>query len=144
MRRSCQTRSSSRRCRTFTVPSFTTLSRCSIVPYISRRTFILAGMDTTSNALSRILHLLAQHPEVQDKLRAELIEARGGPGGQTDTPYDELVKLPYLDAVCRETLRAFAPVTLSGRVSVPFPLLQRLVCDSLLHWCSDMHDWQGD
>ncbi|KAI1793405.1 cytochrome P450 [Ganoderma leucocontextum] len=80
-------------------------------------TFILAGMDTTSNALSRILHLLAQHPEVQDKLRAELVEARGGPGAKTDTPYDELVKLPYLDAVCRETMRAYAPVTLSGRVA---------------------------
>ena len=72
-------------------------------------------MDTTSNALSRILHLLAQHPDVQNKLRAELVEARGGPGVNADTPYDELVKLPYLDAICRETLRVFAPVTISGR-----------------------------
>ncbi|PIL22485.1 cytochrome P450 [Ganoderma sinense ZZ0214-1] len=80
-------------------------------------TFILAGMDTTSNALSRILHLLAQRSDVQDKLRAELVEARGGTGANVDTPYDELVKLPYLDAVCRETLRAFAPVTISGRVA---------------------------
>ena len=34
-------------------------------------------MDTTSNALSRIMHQLAQHPTVQDKLRAEIVEATG-------------------------------------------------------------------
>ena len=73
-------------------------------------------MDTTSNALSRILHLLAQHPDAQEKLRAELVEAQGGPDGDANMSYDELDKLPYLDAVCPETLRVFAPVGLSGRV----------------------------
>ena len=67
------------------------------------RTFILAGMDTTSNALSPILHLLALRPDVQQKLRAEIVEAQGG--DNSDIPYDDLVKLPFLDAVCRETLR---------------------------------------
>ncbi|KAM5545851.1 hypothetical protein V8D89_000889 [Ganoderma adspersum] len=81
-------------------------------------TFTLAGMDTTSNALSRILHLLAQHPDAQEKLRAELVEAQGGPDGDANMSYDELDKLPYLDAVCRETLRVFAPVCLSGRVAM--------------------------
>ncbi|KAH9910993.1 cytochrome P450 [Epithele typhae] len=76
-------------------------------------TFILAGMDTTSNALSRILHLLAMHPDVQDKLRAEIVEAQGGDG--SDLAYDDLVKLPFLDAVCRETLRLHAPVAVLGR-----------------------------
>ena len=64
-----------------------------------------AAMDTTSNALSRILHLLAGRPDVQRRLRAELAEAQGG--GRADIPYDGLVKLPYLDAVCRETLRLY-------------------------------------
>ena len=82
-------------------------------------TFILAGMDTTSNALSRILHLLAGRPDVQEKLRAELAEAQGG--GRADIPYDDLVKLPYLDAVCRETLRVHAPVPLIRRTYVPPP-----------------------
>ena len=80
----------------------------------TRSTFILAGMDTTSNALSRILHLLAQHPDVQNKLRAEIFEAQAGFG--TDVPYDDLIKLPYLDAVVRETLRVHAPVILSVRM----------------------------
>lgn len=61
-------------------------------------------MDTTSSALSRILLLLADHQDVQDKLRAELIEAKKNNGDQ-ELGYDKLVSLPYLDAVCRETLR---------------------------------------
>lgn len=64
-------------------------------------TLTFAGTDTTSNALARILHILAEKQDVQDKLRAEIVEARNG----QDIGYDQLVELPYLDAVCRETLR---------------------------------------
>ena len=59
-------------------------------------------MDTTSNALSRILQLLSENQDVQDKMRAELLEA--APDGE-DIPYETLVSLPYIDAVCRETMR---------------------------------------
>lgn len=58
-------------------------------------------MDTTSNALSHIIYLLAEHPSVQEKLREEVTSAFD----TDDIPYDELVDLPYLDAICRETLR---------------------------------------
>ncbi|EJF59099.1 cytochrome P450 [Dichomitus squalens LYAD-421 SS1] len=68
---------------------------------------LFAAMDTTSTALSRILHLLAQHQEVQEKARLEVIEARTAAGGDLD--YDQLHALPYLDAVCRETLRLYPP-----------------------------------
>ncbi|KAI0333105.1 cytochrome P450 [Cubamyces sp. BRFM 1775] len=72
---------------------------------------VLAAMDTTSNALSRILHQLAIHQEVQEKLREELVRARDdGTGTLRDLDYDEVMELPYLDAVCRETLRRFPPV----------------------------------
>ncbi|KAI0641561.1 cytochrome P450 [Trametes meyenii] len=71
-------------------------------------TMTFAAMDTTSNVLSRILHLLAQQPDVQEKVRAEVLQA--GTDGR-DIPYDELVALPYLDAVCRETLRLYPPAT---------------------------------
>lgn len=69
----------------------------------AHRTFIVAAMDTTSNALSMTFSLLAEHPEVQKKLRKEIMEASNG--GLEDIDYDTLVSLPYLDAVCRETLR---------------------------------------
>ena len=63
-----------------------------------------AATDTTSGALARALHLLAQHKDVQTKLRHEIRQARKDSGGE-DIPYDTLVSLPYLDAICRETLR---------------------------------------
>ncbi|KZT70323.1 cytochrome P450 [Daedalea quercina L-15889] len=66
-------------------------------------TLALAAMDTTSNTLSQILQLLAEHPTVQEKLRAELIEASQG----EDIAYDRLMGLPFLDSVCRETLRLY-------------------------------------
>ena len=64
---------------------------------------IWIATDTTSNALARTLDLLTQHPDVQAKLRAEILAVNDGVAG--DIPYDQLVDLPYLDAVCRETLR---------------------------------------
>ncbi|KIK58241.1 hypothetical protein GYMLUDRAFT_700611 [Collybiopsis luxurians FD-317 M1] len=73
-------------------------------------TFVFAAMDTTSNAMSRILNLLCLHPNVQDKLRKEIVDARKEREGRRLT-YDELVSLPYLDAICRETLRLYAPVS---------------------------------
>ena len=68
-------------------------------------------MDTTSNALSRMLSILAAHPEVQDKLRREVLDALEKNGGQ-DLSYDQLAALPLLDAVCRETLRLYVSLTI--------------------------------
>ena len=72
--------------------------------YEHPRSLTFAGTDTTSNGLARILHLLCLHPEVQERLRKEIVEARSANDGH-DLSYDELVELPYLDAICRETLR---------------------------------------
>lgn len=69
-------------------------------------TFVFAGQDTTSSAMCRILHLLCIHQEVQNKLRAGIRDAQKD--GQLS--YDQLVSLPYLDAVCRETLRVYPPL----------------------------------
>lgn len=60
-------------------------------------------MDTTSAALARVLHQLARHPDAQDKLREEIMQARAANDGDLD--YNGLWDLPYLDAVMRETLR---------------------------------------
>ncbi|KAF5343006.1 hypothetical protein D9758_013693 [Tetrapyrgos nigripes] len=77
---------------------------------------IFAAMDTTSSALARVLHILSTRLDVQGKLRQEILEARKKCGDQ-DIPYDELVSLPYLDAVCRETLRLYPPVPYVFRVA---------------------------
>jgi cytochrome P450 len=68
------------------------------------RSLTFAAMDTTSGMLGRILFLLSLHQDVQDKLRQEITTARKS----GDLSYDELVALPYLEAVCRETLRMYA------------------------------------
>ena len=60
-------------------------------------------MDTTSSALVRILHLVATHTDVQDRIRAEIRAAKQEHGKALT--YDQLEALPFLDAVCRETLR---------------------------------------
>ncbi|KIK57049.1 hypothetical protein GYMLUDRAFT_46670 [Collybiopsis luxurians FD-317 M1] len=79
-------------------------------------TFIFAAMDTTSSAMARVLHLLSKHPQAQHRLRNELIEAKLQNGGQ-DLSYDELLSLPYLDAVCRETLRLYSPASTVTRIA---------------------------
>ncbi|KAF9261474.1 cytochrome P450 [Marasmius fiardii PR-910] len=90
-------------------------------------TLIFGAMDTTSTALARILSLLATHPEVQTKLREEIDNAfQNG-----DISYDQLVSLPYLDAVARETMRAYPPVHRLMRTTIKdavLPLSTPVTC----------------
>ncbi|KAH7927983.1 cytochrome P450 [Leucogyrophana mollusca] len=71
-------------------------------------TLVFSAMDTTSGALARTFLTLACHPDAQERLRQEVQQVRAEKG---DLDYDDLVNLPYLDAVCRETLRLYPPVT---------------------------------
>ncbi|KAH9838240.1 cytochrome P450 monooxygenase [Rhodofomes roseus] len=64
-------------------------------------TLLFAAMDTTSNSTVKILERLAQNPDIQEKLRKEVTAAQSA--GRLS--YDELMRLPLLDAVIRETLR---------------------------------------
>lgn len=69
------------------------------------------GTDTTSSALARTFDLLSQHPDIQDRLREEV-------KGWESMSYDEIVTHPYLEAVCRETLRLYSPAQIVSRVFV--------------------------
>ncbi|KAG6855804.1 hypothetical protein H0H87_010722 [Tephrocybe sp. NHM501043] len=58
---------------------------------------------------------LSDEEVLGQRLRAEIDEATKKHG--EDINYDDLVALPFLDAVCRETLRLHPPVTKTLRVS---------------------------
>lgn len=46
--------------------------------------------------------MLSEHPEYQEKVRSEILKARQE---AQHIPYDQLMELPFLDAIVRETLR---------------------------------------
>jgi cytochrome P450 len=74
------------------------------------RTIVFAGTDTSSSILSRILQLLSTDTKVQERLRAELTM------NPVDTiDYNTLMGLPLLDAICKETLRLYAPTPFRNR-----------------------------
>lgn len=74
-------------------------------------TILMAGHETTSNALTWTFYRLSQHPEVARKLRQEL---RSVLGDRRITLAD-LRNLPYLDAVLKESMRIHPPVWIMDR-----------------------------
>lgn len=83
------------------------------VSLFTQNRFLVGGHETSSNALAWCLHALAEAPSVQGKLRCELL------GVHHDVPcFDKLAKLPYLDAVVRETMRVYSPLTTTLRAAV--------------------------
>ncbi|CAG8556378.1 3068_t:CDS:2, partial [Cetraspora pellucida] len=78
-------------------------------------TFLAAGHHTTSLSLSWALYLLSKHPEIQDRLREELVQTFPDPNIQPT--FDEIEHLKYLDSVVKETLRIIPPVSLLSRLA---------------------------
>lgn len=77
-------------------------------------TFLVAGHETTSSALTWCLYALARNSSVQRRLRAALWTIpRDSP-----TLDEDVARLDYLDWVVRETLRIHAPVTWTMRVAM--------------------------
>jgi len=81
------------------------------------RTLLFAATDTSSSAILRTLLLLAEHPEIQTRVRQEIMEAKSK-SGRKDFPYEKLSALPWLDAVYRETLRLHPPASYVDRVAL--------------------------
>ncbi|CAE6396351.1 unnamed protein product [Rhizoctonia solani] len=67
---------------------------------------IFAGHETTSSAIARVLDILSANPEIQYRLRNEILECKE----------EDVLELPYLDAVVKETLRLYPPATYLGRM----------------------------
>ena len=78
-------------------------------------TLFAAGHETTSNALSWTWLLLAQHPEVEAKLHAELDSVLAG----HQPTLADLPNLPYTLQVIKEAMRLYPPAwILNGRLTL--------------------------
>jgi cytochrome P450 family 110 len=106
-------------------------------------TLLFAGHETTATALAWALYWLHWVPEVGTKVMAELAELG------TDPDPMVIFRLPYLNAVCQETLRIY-PVALfaSPRIlNTPWTLMgyefepgtQFSACIYLLHHRPDLY-----
>jgi cytochrome P450 len=92
-------------------------------------TFLGAGHDTTATGVAWTLHLLSTHPKIQSRLREEVRQYMPFLFDPTKR-YDavELAKadadqLPYLDNVCRESLRYIPPIPMTVRQSLADDML---------------------
>lgn len=75
-------------------------------------TIFLAGHDTTAAGLVWACWALAAHPRVQERSRAEVDEVLGN----RPPTFADLPRLPYCEAVVKETLRHWPPaVAVFGR-----------------------------
>jgi cytochrome P450 len=74
-------------------------------------TLFLAGHETTALTLSWAWHLLATHPEAEERLAAEVRQVLGGrPPAVGDLP-----RLKYAEGVVLEALRLYPPAYTIGR-----------------------------
>ena len=106
-------------------------------------TLMLAGHETTATAIAWSLYWVHRYPEIKAKLQAEIASLGADPDPM------ELAKLPYLDAVCKETLRIYpvAMLTFPRTVLEPTELMgyklevgQTLMgCIHLLHQREDIY-----
>jgi cytochrome P450 len=77
-------------------------------------TFLLAGHETTANALSWTFHLIASHPGVERQLMEEIRLVLGG-----RTPVlEDVAKLPLTKRVIQEAMRLYPPIWIIERRAV--------------------------
>ncbi|KAI0886959.1 cytochrome P450 [Annulohypoxylon maeteangense] len=74
--------------------------------------FLSAGHETTSGALTWASYVLATRPDIQDRLRDEVVQNLGTFGIPT---YNEIEKLSYLKDFLQEVLRVYTPAPATWR-----------------------------
>lgn len=93
-------------------------------------TMLIAGHETTANALTWTYYLLAQHPEIEQKVFEEIdsvLKNNFAPKIKTDNnnvtseeyrlpTSKDIPKLNYIEKVFRESMRLFPPVWSIGRI----------------------------
>ena len=94
-------------------------------------TFLGGGHDTTATGVAWTLHLLAKYPSIQEKLRREIqayfpfLFSPNSHDREDESRLSEIDEdhLPYLNNVCRESLRYIPPI--------PFVIRQNSADDRL-------------
>ncbi|KAF2829922.1 cytochrome P450 [Ophiobolus disseminans] len=84
-------------------------------------TFLAAGHETTSSALTWSSYLLSKHPDVQTRLRSEIHEYIPDPRALSNPSMDVaslLESMPYLNGVCNEVLRLYPTIPVSARYTI--------------------------
>lgn len=71
--------------------------------------FFIAGFFASSLTMSHILYQLALNPDIQKRLRVEIADELERNGGRID--YESFKTMNYLDAIFKEILRKYPPVT---------------------------------
>lgn len=70
--------------------------------------FLIAGRDTTAQSLSWTFYLIMGHPEIEQKVLDEIADVCG----DRELAYEDLSRLPFLQAVVNESLRLYPSVSL--------------------------------
>lgn len=74
----------------------------------------IAGHETTANALTFTLHLLGNHPEIQQRMHDELMAVES----KTQDVVEQLQKMPYTTAVLNESMRLYPPAWITDRENI--------------------------
>jgi enediyne biosynthesis protein E7 len=69
-------------------------------------TFLLAGHETTANALAWTFYLLSQHASIEEQLRAELSQVLG----ERPPGVEDLSKLTFTNMVIQESMRLYPTI----------------------------------
>ncbi|MBD2459367.1 cytochrome P450 [Nostoc sp. FACHB-87] len=106
-------------------------------------TLLVAGHETTASALTWALYWIHRQPQIREKLLSEL-DSFGN-----NAALEEITRLPYLTAVCQETLRIYpiAMITIPRIVKQPIEIMNRqfdpgtllVGCIYLTHRRSDLY-----
>ncbi|XP_070527169.1 cytochrome P450 4C1-like [Cardiocondyla obscurior] len=79
-------------------------------------TMLLTASDTITVAINFVIFVLANFPQIQEKVYEELLEIYSKETVQsTPIEYNDVQYMQYLERVIKETMRIFPPVPLVGR-----------------------------
>lgn len=74
---------------------------------------IFAGQDAMADVISKIILMLAMHPDIQERVYQEIMSVC--PDKNSELSQEDCSKLTYTEMFCKETLRLFPASSFIGR-----------------------------